>query len=93
MDHTDEKGTTHFDDIHQHEATSTESSDHGADIAHGFAADQSTVRKGYFYSVNFLMTMLATGLGLASATGGFGLAAANLTLINNDIGPDPNIAW
>ena len=37
--------------------------------------------------------MTATGLGLAAAVEGFGLAAPNLTLINADIGPDPNIVW
>ena len=60
---------------------------------HGFTADQTTVKEGYFYSPFFLGTMAATGLGLASAVGGFGLAAPNLTLINADIGPDPNITW
>jgi len=60
---------------------------------HGFTADQATLQPGYFYSSFFLGTMAATGLGLAAAVGGFGLAAPNLALINNDIGPDPNIVW
>jgi len=60
---------------------------------HGFSADQATLQPGYFYSSFFLGTMTATGLGLAAAVGGFSLAAPNLTLINNDIGPDPNIVW
>jgi hypothetical protein len=60
---------------------------------HGFTAHQETLPPGYFYSPFFLGTMSATGLGLACAVGGFGLAAPNLTLINADIGPDPNIAW
>lgn len=37
--------------------------------------------------------MTATGLGLCSAVGGFGLAAPNLALINAELGPDPNITW
>jgi MFS family permease len=60
---------------------------------HGFTATESSVPKGYFYSPFFLGTMTATGLGLGAAVGGFGLAAPNLALINNDIGPDPNIFW
>lgn len=60
---------------------------------HGFTADEATLSSGYFYSPSFIGTMAATGLGLAAAVGGFGLAAPNLTLINNDIGPDPNIPW
>lgn len=63
------------------------------DNVHGFEADQSTLEKGYFYSSFFLGSMLATGLGLAAAVGGFSLAAPNLALINKDIGPDPNINW
>jgi MFS family permease len=60
---------------------------------HGFTADETTLKKGYFRISFFLGTMLTTGLGLAAAVGGFGLAAPNLALINADIGPDPNITW
>lgn len=66
---------------------------HPSDDIHGFTATESSVPKGYFYSPFFLGTMMATGLGLGAAVGGFGLAAPNLPLINNDIGPDPNIFW
>ncbi|KIW03535.1 uncharacterized protein PV09_05296 [Verruconis gallopava] len=93
MDLSNEKFSARFDDVQHRESPSSDSSDHGIDVVHGFAAHETTVRKGYFYSMPFIGTMLATGLGLASATGGFGLAAPNLTLINNDIGPDPNITW
>jgi hypothetical protein len=65
---------------------------HHADT-HGFTADETTLPKGYFRSSFFLGTMMATGLGLAAAVGGFGLAAPNLALINQEIGPDPNITW
>lgn len=37
--------------------------------------------------------MLATGLGLVSGNGAFGLAAPNMAIINADIGPDANIIW
>jgi hypothetical protein len=93
MEHQEEKGTAHLGEDQQQEATSGHSFEYDIDTAHGFVTDQATIRKGYFYSPNFLGTMLATGMGLASATGGFGLAAPNLTLINADIGPDPNITW
>jgi hypothetical protein len=63
------------------------------DTAHGFSANQETLPKGYYRSLKFIGTMTATGLGLASAVGGFGLAAPALTIINNEIGPDPNIIW
>jgi Fungal trichothecene efflux pump (TRI12) len=77
----------------QHEDIEKHSDGHEADVVHGFSANQDTLPKGYYYSVKFLGTMLATGLGLAAAVGGFGLAAPNLGLINNDIGPDKNIVW
>ena len=66
---------------------------HQIDTAHGFSTNQETLPKGYYRSFKFMGTMLATGLGLASAVGGFGLAAPALGLINSDIGPDPNIIW
>ncbi|OAG09823.1 MFS general substrate transporter [Paraphaeosphaeria sporulosa] len=80
---------------HENNDNSHKSQSSSVDDAHlyGFAADESTIRKGYFRSPRFLGTMLATGLGLSVAVGGFGLAAPNLALINNEIGPDPNISW
>ena len=80
---------------HQEEVDSS-SQDHkgvGRPNSQGFVTDGSNLPKGYFYSLPFLGTMTATGFGLIAAVGGFGLAAPNLTLINNDIGPDPNIVW
>ncbi|KAF9895194.1 hypothetical protein FE257_000096 [Aspergillus nanangensis] len=59
----------------------------------GFTSDYDQLPKGYFYSPSFIGTMLAVGLGLSASTGGFGLAAPNLALINEDLGPDPNINW
>ena len=80
--------TKHYEDA----LNSQRHSGHGNGV-HGFTADETTVKKGYFRSSFFLGTMLATGLGLSAAVGGFGLAAPNLGLINADIGPDPNITW
>ncbi|KAL1893280.1 hypothetical protein Sste5346_006456 [Sporothrix stenoceras] len=59
----------------------------------GFSSDMADLPASYFYSPRFLGTVLATGLGCLAAVGGYGLAAPNLTLINNDIGPSASIAW
>src|ERR1700761_7953247 len=48
---------------------------------------------GYFKSSFFLGSMLAIGLGLLAGVAGFGYAAPILGLINEDVGPDPNIVW
>jgi hypothetical protein len=48
---------------------------------------------GYFKSPFFLGSMLAIGLGLLAGVAGFGYAAPILGLINQDVGPDPNIVW
>jgi len=66
---------------------------HEPDAVHGFSRNLETLPKGYYTSVKFIGSMLATGLGLAAAVGGFGLAAPALGIINNEIGPDNNIAW
>ncbi|KAI6778746.1 MFS general substrate transporter [Emericellopsis cladophorae] len=66
--------------------------DHAPGVS-GFAADEETLPMSYFYSPAFIGTVLATGLGLAAAVGGFGLAAPNLGVINSDIGPSDNLAW
>jgi hypothetical protein len=60
---------------------------------HEFTAEETPMKKGYFRTSFFLRTMLATGLGLAAAVGGFGFAASNLALINADVGPGLNITW
>ncbi|KAL5363379.1 fungal trichothecene efflux pump [Aspergillus floccosus] len=61
--------------------------------AAGFTANLDQLPKGYFKSPFFVGTLFAIGTGLAASTGGYGLAAPNLTLINNEIGPDPSINW
>jgi hypothetical protein len=60
---------------------------------HGFKTDESTLPRGYFRSPSFLGTIPATGLGVVSGNGAFGLAAPNLAIINAEIGPDANIIW
>lgn len=70
----DEKRGEHAEDV-----------DHGA-TAVGFTADLDHLPKGYYTSPFFIGTIFAIGSGLAASTGGYGLAAPNLTLINNDIG-------
>jgi hypothetical protein len=77
----------HREDVEKHNGH------HQIDAVHGFATNSDSLPKGYYTSFKFLGTMLATGLGLASAVGGFGLAAPALGLINAEIGPDPNLVW
>ncbi|KIX06727.1 uncharacterized protein Z518_04703 [Rhinocladiella mackenziei CBS 650.93] len=48
---------------------------------------------GYFRSSLFLGSMTAIGMGLLSAIAGFAYAAPILGVINNDIGPSPNLSW
>lgn len=63
------------------------------DVLHGFQTDLDDLPPGYYRSSFFLGTMIAVGIGLTAAVGGFGLAAPALGLINSEIGPDPNINW
>ncbi|KAI1612560.1 fungal trichothecene efflux pump [Exophiala viscosa] len=63
------------------------------DELHGFQTDLEHLPAGYYRSSFFLGTMFAVGFGLCAAVGGFGLAAPALSLINSEIGPDPNISW
>ncbi|KAF2692137.1 TRI12-domain-containing protein [Lentithecium fluviatile CBS 122367] len=79
--------------VMQYEDAPSSHHENVSNTVHSFTADEATVKKGYFRSSFFLGTMLATGLDLSAAVGGFGLAAPNLALINADIGPDPNITW
>ncbi|KAL2844095.1 siderophore iron transporter [Aspergillus pseudoustus] len=51
------------------------------------------IPKGYFYSFNFLGTMIAVGFSVLGSIGGFSLAAPIIGAINADIGPDRNISW
>jgi len=63
------------------------------DELHGFQTDLDHLPPGYYRSPFFVGTMFAVGIGLTAAVGGFGLAAPALSLINSEIGPDPNINW
>jgi hypothetical protein len=92
MESKETYATSHMEDGEHSTGPSHDSIDQ-RDVVHGFATDKKTLPKNYFYSPSFLGTMTATGIGLAAAVGGFGLAAPNLALINSDIGPDPNIGW
>lgn len=60
--------------------------DRQTEVQEGFASDLDNLPKGYYRSPFFVGTLFAIGTGLASSTGGYGLASPNLTLINNDIG-------
>ncbi|KAL4861926.1 hypothetical protein BDV12DRAFT_203537 [Aspergillus spectabilis] len=47
----------------------------------------------YFYSSLFLGSLTAIGMGLFAAIAGFAFAAPMLALINQEIGPSPDITW
>lgn len=66
----------------KHDISTVEHAGSDSDVAtpapvnqHGFVTDLDNIPKGYYYSSSFLGTMFATGIGLAAATGAFGLAA------------------
>ncbi|KAK3065123.1 hypothetical protein LTS18_009707 [Coniosporium uncinatum] len=67
--------------------------DHVATHVTSFAADEDELPTGYFRSSFFLGSMTGIGLGLMAGVAGFGYAASILSLINADIGPDPNVLW
>lgn len=48
---------------------------------------------GYFRSANFVCTVIALCLGQICCYFGFVLPANVLSIINEDIGPDPNFVW
>lgn len=49
--------------------------------------------KGYYLSKNFIGTLLGLCLGQTSCYFGFIMPANVLTIINDDLGPDPNYVW
>ncbi|KAF2403745.1 MFS general substrate transporter [Trichodelitschia bisporula] len=55
--------------------------------------DETDLRKGYYRSPFFIGSFMAIGLGLWAGTASFGYAAAILTFINTDLGPDKNFTW
>lgn len=87
-----EDSVSHQEVIENGTVTEKHSKD-GNDQAHGFVVEEHALPPGYFYSPFFLGTLTATGLGLCSAVGGFGLAAPNLALINSEIGPSKSTNW
>lgn len=64
---------------------------HNEDVSS--ADDGTTVPRNYFRSIVFLGSLTAIGMGLLAAIAGFAFVAPILTVINEDIGPDPNIFW
>lgn len=61
--------------------------------AQGCTATVDTVPKGYFRDWRFIGTLAAFWFGSAATTGGYSLVAANLSLVNRDIGPSADINW
>ena len=61
--------------------------------AGGFVADEETIPKNYWWTPSFIGSLLAIGFGFWSGASGFAYAAPILSIINADIGPNPNITW
>ncbi|KAL2752429.1 hypothetical protein ACRALDRAFT_1065567 [Sodiomyces alcalophilus JCM 7366] len=57
------------------------------------ARETSELPPGYFKSASFIGTMFAAQSAWAAGVGSFALAAPLLGTINQDIGPNPQIAW
>lgn len=58
-----------------------------------FTISEDDMPKGYYYSVNFLGSMLGIGLSLSAGVAGFAIVAPVLGAINADIGPSKNLVW
>jgi MFS family permease len=59
----------------------------------GFETDINHLPKGYYTSMYFLGSMLATGMSLLCGVSAFGYAAPLLSIINAELGPDPMFVW
>ncbi|EON97829.1 putative trichothecene efflux pump protein [Phaeoacremonium minimum UCRPA7] len=76
------------------EKTGAEHADSADDSASAhFEVDEHALPPGYFRSRFFIGSMTGIGLGLMAGVAGFAYAAPILSIINADIGPDPNIVW
>ncbi|KAF2024793.1 MFS general substrate transporter [Setomelanomma holmii] len=60
---------------------------------HAIGGELADMPKGYFRSVNFIGTVIAVCTGSICAYLGWVLPANTLALINQDIGPSPNLGW
>ncbi|KAK5709649.1 hypothetical protein LTR17_019585 [Elasticomyces elasticus] len=91
--HQEEKAGTvveHHEDVQTSSVTSKERQE--PELI-GLVANVDELPQGYFRSRNFLGSLLATELGLMAAVAQFGYIAPILSLINADLGPDPNYIW
>jgi MFS family permease len=59
----------------------------------GFDTDIETAPGGYLWSVSLWGSLIAIGMPFRSAVGQFALAVPILAIVNDDIGPNPNITW
>ncbi|CAK7234211.1 hypothetical protein SBRCBS47491_008870 [Sporothrix bragantina] len=67
--------------------------DNGEITAEALGGMVDDLPKGYYRSMSFIGTMLALCLGQSSCYFGFVMPANVLTIINEDIGPNPNYVW
>lgn len=91
-----EKVETASSEHHEHiDAVKTVHKDGTVDLVdtHAIGGDLNEMPKGYFRSLNFIGTVVAVCTGSICAYLGWVLPANTLTLINQDIGPSPNLGW
>ncbi len=67
--------------------------EHGNILQGGFVTDSAALPKGYYRSMSFVGSMIAVGLGLMAAVGGFAFPAPILAEINQDVGPNASYVW
>ncbi|KPI36578.1 putative MFS-type transporter YusP [Cyphellophora attinorum] len=60
---------------------------------HGFTGDADHTSKQYYFSLYFIGSFCAIGMGLLAGVAGFGYAAPILGVIDADIGPSPYLTW
>jgi MFS family permease len=91
MSRTEKAGVDGIEDASTSRDFSTNAA--GGRTITGFDADIETAPEGYLWSINLWGSLTAIGMSFGSAVGQFALAAPILDIINEDIGPNPNITW
>lgn len=74
---------------HNHHATLDAEEVKGRD----FTIANDDLPPGYFRSFSFIGSIFAIGAAFGCGVGGFTLIAPVLSIVNADVGPDPNIIW
>lgn len=95
MAEIEKSAVAHHADIDSPNNLSDDNLHHDSDssIIHGFETDLEHLPPGYYRSAFFIGSMLAVGMSLTCGVAAFGFAAPLLTIIDNELGPDPMFVW